>query len=212
MIPVLIVEDKRTIRESLVSLINSTEKFQCIAAFADCESMLVSKDLNKAKIFLMDIGLPGMSGIDGVKRIKQNDPDANILILTVYEDNEKIFNAICAGACGYLLKSTPPAEIINALESMYNGGSPMTPSIARKVIELFRNQKAVREEEKKNLLSGREREVLSALAEGKSYRETAEYLFISVDTVRQHIRNIYYKLQVHSQSEAVATAIRKGII
>lgn len=212
MTSVIIVEDNRTIREAITSLINNTGKFLCIASFPDCESMLNSREIFKADIFLMDIGLPGISGIEGVKKLKEKFPDVDIMMLTIYEDNERIFDALCAGACGYLLKNTPPSDLINALETLYNGGSPMSPQIARKVVDLFRVYKSKRDQEKKSLLSTREKEVLSSLALGKSYKETADTLYISVDTVRQHIRSIYYKLQVHSQSEAVALAIRKGII
>lgn len=212
MINVIIVEDNRTIRESLTSLINNTGDFRCIASFPDCESMLFSPDTSKADIFLMDIGLPGMSGIEGVKILKERFPDADIMMLTIYEDNEKVFNALCAGACGYLLKNTPPAELLKGLEVLYNGGSPMSPQIARKVVNLFRGYKSKQDKDQKSLLSTREKEVLSSLSIGRSYKETADTLFISIDTVRQHIRSIYYKLQVHSQSEAVALAIRKGLI
>lgn len=212
MISVIIVEDNRTIREALTTLIDNTGIFNCIASFPDCESMLSSQYSSKAEIFLMDIGLPGMSGIEGVKILKARYPDADIMMLTIYEDNENVFDALCAGACGYLLKNTPPSELISGLELLYNGGSPMSSQIARKVVNLFRGYKSKQDQEQKSLLSAREKEVLSSLANGKSYKETADSLFISIDTVRQHIRSIYYKLQVHSQSEAVALAIRKGII
>jgi DNA-binding NarL/FixJ family response regulator len=211
MINVIIVEDKKIIRESITALINASERFSCIKGFEDCESFLASPEIKDADIVLMDIGLPGISGIEGVQKLKQLYPELDVMMLTIYEDNQKIFDALCAGACGYLLKNTPPEELIKALDDLYNGGSPMSPQIARKVVSLFRGYVNEREEDK-HLLTSREKEVLASLASGNSYQEIGDSLFISIDTVRQHIRSIYYKLQVHSQSQAVAQAIKRGII
>ena len=211
MISVIIVEDNKIIRESLFSLINGTEGLSCIASYGDCESMFLDTKLGKTDIVLMDIALPGMDGIQGVKSIKEKYPDVDILMLTIYEENQKIFDALLAGACGYLVKKTPPALLLEAIKDAVNGGSPMSSQIARKVVNLFRQNKIDRKGVQ-SLLSEREKEVLNGLSNGKSYQEIAEILFISIDTVRQHIRNIYSKLQVHSQSEAVASAIRKGLI
>jgi DNA-binding NarL/FixJ family response regulator len=211
MISVIIVEDNKIIRESLVSLINGTDGLSCTGSYGDCETLFAERKLEKADIVLMDIGLPGMDGISGVKKIKEKYPDIDILMLTIYEENQKVFDALIAGACGYLVKKTPPAQLIEAIKDAANGGSPMSSVIARKVVNLF-HQNKVEFKGDKPALSEREKEVLSALSNGKSYQEIADILFISIDTVRQHIRNIYSKLQVHTQSEAVARGIRKGLI
>jgi DNA-binding NarL/FixJ family response regulator len=212
MIHVAIVEDNNTIREGLSSLINNTEGFSCVGTYGDCESFLVELEFNEIDVVLMDIGLPGMNGIEGVKRAKKINPDVNILMLTIYEENEVVFEALCAGACGYLVKKTPPSKLIDAIKDIYAGGSPMSSSIARKVITTFQTNRRDNTEESQFELSNREKEVLNQLAIGSNYNEIAGNLFISVDTVRHHIRNIYKKLHVHSQSEAVAKAIRKGLI
>jgi DNA-binding NarL/FixJ family response regulator len=212
LISVIIVEDNKIIRESIAALITGTEGLSCIGVYADCESLLEESKLKDADVILMDIALPGMSGIEGVKAIKEKFQEINILMLTVYEDSKQIFDALCAGACGYLIKKTPPAKLLDAIKEAYEGGSPMSSVIARKVVTLFQKIKPHKTDSNSAVLSEREKEVLNNLSWGKSYQETAEALFISVDTVRHHIRNIYTKLHVHSQSEAVAKAIRKGII
>ncbi len=211
MISVIIVEDNKIIRESLASLINGTDGFSCIASYEDCESLFAQEKLNSADVVLMDIALPGMNGIEGVKKIKEKYPSVSTIMLTVYEDNQQIFDALCAGASGYLVKKTPPAQLLQAIKDVFEGGSSMNSHIARKVISLFQENVSNKKNDD-SLLSKREREVLIDLSKGKSYQETADNLFISIDTVRHHIRNIYNKLHVHSQSEAVAKAIRKGLI
>jgi DNA-binding NarL/FixJ family response regulator len=212
MINVAIVEDNNTIREGLAALIGGTEGFKCSGAYIDAENFL--KDLKKqiVDVVLMDIALPGINGIEGVKQALKIKPDLNVLMLTIYEDNTVVFDALCAGACGYLVKNTPPHRLIEAVKEVYNGGSPMSSHIARQVIKVFQKdqQKSIKNEEFS--LTDREIEVLNSLSEGSNYHEIAESLFISVDTVRHHIRNIYKKLHVHSRSQAVAKAIRKGII
>ena len=212
MINVVIVEDNKTIREGLSLLVNGTEDFKCIASFADCESFLKQLESLPVDVVLMDIGLPGMNGIEGVKKAKQINPDISILMLTVYEESEIVYDALCAGAYGYLVKKTPPSRLIEAIKEVYDGGSPMSSRIARQVINSFRQYNDGNALNSQYNLSNREREVLQHLAEGSNYQEIADELFISVDTVRHHIRNIYKKLQVHSQSEAVAKAIRKKLI
>jgi DNA-binding NarL/FixJ family response regulator len=211
MIDVIIVEDNDTVREGLSVLINGTEGFRCIATYSDCESLLKDIDDLTPDILLMDIVLPGMSGIDGVKKIKEIAPDLNILMLTIYSENDLVFEALCAGACGYLLKNTPPARLLEAVKEAHDGGSPMSPSIARKVVGLLQ-QKKLFSASSQAILTTREREILNALAQGNNYQAIADSLFISVSTVRFHIRNIYQKLHVQTQSEAVATAIRQGLI
>ncbi len=212
MINVVIVEDNKNIREGLAALINGTEGFKCQGAYSDCESFLRDIDSLKMDVVLMDIALPGMNGIEGVKKAKKINPDINILMLTIYEESEIVYEAICAGAYGYLVKKTPPSRLIDAIREVYEGGSPMSSRIARQVITSFQTFQDARTVDSQYNLSPRELEVLKHLAEGSNYQEIADELFISVDTVRHHIRNIYKKLQVHSQSEAVAKAIRKKII
>ncbi|RJP66162.1 MAG: DNA-binding response regulator [Ignavibacteriales bacterium] len=211
MITVTIVEDNKIIREGLAALINGTDGFSCIGSYVNCESAFEVNKTFSSDVILMDIGLPGMSGIEGVKKIIGKNSGANILMLTVYDDNTQIFDALCAGACGYLVKKTPPTQLLEAIREAASGGSPMSSNIARKVVAAFQQVKPHLANTKSNL-SDREKEVLSGLSKGKSYQEIADTLFISVDTVRHHIRNVYSKLQVHSQSEAVAKAIRKGLI
>ncbi|MCE1188647.1 MAG: response regulator transcription factor [Ignavibacteria bacterium] len=212
MITVIIVEDKPIIRESLAILLNGTEGINCLAVYESCEYLFAQKEiLQKVDIILMDIELPGMSGIEGVRKIKSEFPGIDILILTIYEDNQKIYDALCAGATGYLLKRTPPAQLLQAITETYNGGSPMSSQIARKVVDSFHFPNSVKNSEDHGL-SEREKQVISCLADGKSYQEVADQLFISIETVRQHIKNIYQKLHVHTQSGAVAIAFRKGII
>ena len=211
MIKVAIIEDNTTIREGLGALVNGTSGYSCVGSYPDCESFLLKLESLSADVVLMDIGLPGMSGIEGISKAKKLKPDLNILMLTVYEDNQSVFKALCAGACGYLVKKTPPSRLLEAIKDAYEGGAPMSSLIARQVITVFQqNQNSAAEEDMD--LSAREKEVLNSLAEGNNYQEIADRLFISVDTVRHHIRNIYRKLHVHSQSEAVAKAIRRGLI
>jgi DNA-binding NarL/FixJ family response regulator len=211
MINVVIVEDNATIREGLSVLINGTEGYCCIATYPDCESLLEEIEQLTPDVLLMDIVLPGMSGIEGVRKLKQILPDLNILMLTVYGENDLVFEALCAGACGYLLKNTPPARLLEAIKEAHEGGSPMSPDVARKVVELFQ-QKGLFSASSSSVLTAREREILNALAQGNNYQAIAKASFISVSTVRFHIRNIYRKLHVHSQAEAVAKAMQKGLI
>ncbi|MEO8398355.1 MAG: response regulator transcription factor [Ignavibacteriaceae bacterium] len=209
MINVAIVEDNDTIREGLAQLIGGTSEYSCIGSFSSCEEFLDKVDLFEVDVVLMDIRLPGMNGIEGVKKSKQINPDINILMLTIYEESEVVYDALCAGACGYLVKKTPPAKLVEAIKDIYDGGSPMSSQIARQVITTFQND---RNYDSQYNLTSREIEVLTHLSDGNNYQEIADSLFISVDTVRHHIRNIYKKLHVHSQSEAVAKAIRKKLI
>lgn len=213
MIEIAIVEDNPIIREGLEALINGTEGYCCSAVFTDCESLLSKLSALAPDIILMDIVLPGMNGIEGVRQVKQKCPDVEVLMLTVYEDSDRIFEALCAGASGYLSKKTPPARLLEALREVYEGGSPMSSQIARKVVHLFR-QKAIRKNfvNSDSALTSREREILQGLADGNTYQAMALNLHISIDTVRFHIRNIYRKLQAHSESEAVAKALRSGYL
>ncbi len=210
MINVVIVEDNKIINDSLSLLINRAEGFSCIGSFLDCESMIKKiKDL-KPDILLMDIKLPGMNGIEGVKLVKGILPELNILMLTIHEENDLIFDALCAGACGYLVKKTHPERLLEAIQEANDGGAPMSSHIARKVTLFFQNKKTI--EEDSTLLTDREREILKELIKGKTYYAIAMTINISKDTVRFHIKKIYKKLHVHSQAEAVAKAIKKGYV
>ena len=211
MIKVVVVEDNDSIREGLKILINGTEGYNCIACYSDCEAMLKNIKKLNPDVLLMDIGLPGMNGIEGIKKVKLIIPELAILILTIYEENDLIFDALCAGACGYLVKKTPPYRLLEAIREVHEGGAPMSSHIARKVIDFF--QKKPTSSQKSNYdLTPREKEILTGLVEGHNFKAIADSLFISIETVRFHFRNIYKKLHVHSQSEAVAKAIKEGLI
>jgi DNA-binding NarL/FixJ family response regulator len=171
--------------------------------------MLENLATDQPNLILMDIGLPGMSGIEGIKRVKELQPDCLVLVLSVYDDDDHIFEALCTGACGYLIKKTPPARLIEAIREAYEGGSPMNSHIARKVVTFFQKQ-AKPATAADAAVTDREKEILASLAQGNSYKLVADELNISIDTVRFHIRNIYKKLHVHTQSEAVAKAVRRG--
>jgi len=212
MIRVAIVEDNGTIREGLAALISGTFGYESIGSFANCENFLKELPNLSADVVLMDIGLPGINGIEGVKKAKKIKDNLNILMLTVYKESNVVFEALCAGACGYLVKNTPPTRLLEAIKEVYEGGSPMSSMIARQVITVFQQNNPRTYSHEEYGLSEREKEVLNKLSEGDNYQQIADALFISVDTVRHHIRNIYKKLHVHSQSEAVAKAIRKGLI
>lgn len=212
MINVAIVEDNHTIRQGLAALINGTTGYKCIGDYIDCESFLSELDEIEPDVVLMDIALPGMNGIEGVKKATEKKPGLDVLMLTIYEESDKVFDALCAGACGYLVKKTPPSRLLEAIKEVKEGGSPMSSRIAREVINAFKEGAASSLDDPGYNLSSREKEVLNSLANGNNYQEIADELFISVDTVRHHIRNIYKKLHVHSRSEAVAKAIRKKII
>ena len=211
MIKIIIVEDNKTIRDGLTVLINATDGLRCVANYKDCESMLDKLEADQPDLILMDIGLPGMSGIDGIKKVKEIFPEILILMLSVYEDDDNIFRALCSGACGYLIKKTPPAQLIEAIKEAYEGGSPMSSHIARKVVNYFKNN-VKHSDQPESILSEREKEILTSLSKGNSYKMIADSIYISLDTVRYHIRNIYKKMHVHSQSAAVAKALRKGWI
>ncbi|HEV8537619.1 MAG TPA: response regulator transcription factor [Bacteroidota bacterium] len=210
MIRVVIVEDDDDMRTNLRHFIDTADGFACVGAFERCEDSLgpIADDL--PDVILMDINLPGMSGIDGVRRIKFADPEANILMLTVYQDDESIFRSICAGASGYLLKKTPRAVLLSAIREIYSGGAPMTADIARRVMELFRRTAGPAQQD--SSLTQRELDILQALVDGCSYKLIAGRYEISIDTVRNHIRHIYEKLHVHSKSEAVAKALKERLV
>lgn len=204
-----IIEDNKYIRAAWESVLTSESGFAITGSFSNCEDAFRSGDFLRSDLYLMDISLPGMTGIEGVKYLRRHNPSAVVVMCTVHEDDQTLYEALCAGAVGYLLKKTPPAELIAALQDAAQGGSPMTPTIARKVITSFHthSKKATDEE-----LSEKEKEVLTLMAQGKSYTAIARELFLSVDGVRYHIRHIYEKLQVHSRGEAVASGLKRKLI
>ena len=211
-IKIVIVEDNRFIRIGWEAVIQANKNFSLIGSFSDCETAFKSDASQKTDLVLMDIGLPGMSGIEGVKYLKEKYPNIIIVMCTVHDDSEEIFQAICAGAVGYLTKRTSPDELIKALAEAYNGGSPMTPSVARKVISSFQSVKVSENEKTISELNEREQQILNLMAQGKSYNTIADEVCLSVDGVYYHIRHIYEKLQVHSRAEAVAQGIKKRLI
>jgi len=209
-ISVAIVEDHTDLAHSLCLILKATPGFACVGCYEKCEDMLEEIEAIEPDVILMDIGLPGMSGIEGVGRVKMIRPETQILMLTIYEDDEKVFKAICAGAGGYLLKKSTPIEILQAIEQVVKGGVPMTPVVAQKVIGMFRD--FAPKPEACEDLTPREYEVLQALVDGLDYKQIASRYFISLDTVRNHIRHIYEKLHVHTKSEAVAKALRQRLV
>jgi DNA-binding NarL/FixJ family response regulator len=209
-IRILIFEDNVSLCKSLKQLINSRDGFICVGAFHDCSDVLVKVENALPDVILMDIQMPGMNGIEAVKLLRSHYPDLKILMQTVFEDEEKIFQSICAGASGYILKNTSSARFFEFIKETFEGGAPMSPTIATKVLKIIAKPQATSQNDFN--LTDREKEILSHLVDGMSYKSIAASCFISVDTVRGHIRNIYDKLHVHSRGEAVATAIRKKIL
>jgi DNA-binding NarL/FixJ family response regulator len=200
-ITVCIVEDDAGFQDGLVRLFGRTEDFQCLGCYTSAEAGLEAIPEIKPDVVLMDLNLPGMNGVECVRKLKALLPSIQIVMLTVYEDPDQIYDALSAGAMGYLLKQTPPAELLNAIRDVYGGGAPMSSQIARKVVQSFQNVAATDSAEG---LSAREREVLDYLAQGYLIKEIGERLGIGFDTVRTYIRRIYEKLHVHSRAQAVA--------
>ncbi|MBK6398815.1 MAG: response regulator transcription factor [Bacteroidetes bacterium] len=204
MIKVVIVDDSSDLREGLqIALKEHDDEFICIGAFSDAESAVKNVETLLPDVILMDINLPGISGIEAVKKIKRSLPKTDIIMLTVFAEDKTVFDSLCAGACGYITKNTTPEQILDAIRDVSKGGSPMSPRIARMVVGSFRNFIV-------SSLTEREQEVLTLLSKGNSYKMVAELLFISHDTVRFHIKNIYKKLEVHSLPEAFAKVKKFG--
>jgi len=209
-IKVAIVEDRREIRDALTMLINGTDGFRCCGAYRTMEEALDKIKGEVEDVVLSDIGLPGMSGIEGIRILKERYPNLLLLMLSVYDDDERIFDALCAGACGYLLKRTSPARLIECLKEAVQGGAPMSPEVARRVVALFRD---IRPPERADYqLTPHETRLLKLLVEGHNYKTAAVELGVSFHTIHFHVRNIYEKLQVHSKSEAVSKALRDRIV
>jgi DNA-binding NarL/FixJ family response regulator len=209
-ITVATIEDRREIREGLALLIDSTDGFHCVGRYRSMEEALDGFETRPPDVALVDIELPGMSGIEGIRLLRDSYPKMLVLMLTVYDDNERIFEALCAGACGYLLKKTPPQKLVEGLHEAINGGAPMSPEVARRVITLFRDVRPPARAE--HDLTPHEVRLLKLMAEGHSYKSAAAILHVTPHAVSFHLRHIYEKLQVHTKSEAVAKAFRNRLV
>jgi DNA-binding NarL/FixJ family response regulator len=205
-----IVEDLLEVREGLMALIDGAAGFQCSCGYRTMEEALARLDTGAVDVILTDLGLPGMSGTEGIRILHERAPDLPILALTVYDDRDEVFNALCAGASGYLLKNTPPERLLESVREVAAGGAPMSPEVARRVIHLFREIRPP--SRATSHLTPQETELLKLLVEGHHYKTAADAMGISVNTVSFHLKNVYAKLQVHSKSEAVARALRGGLV
>ncbi len=210
-IEIIIIEDNRLFRNTLVDFINLSPEMNCSYDFISCEDALkvIEEKALDPDIILLDIGLPGISGIEGIKYLKKISPSAKIIMLTIQDDDESVFNAICNGASGYLLKDSSSDRIREAVKDVLNGGAPMNSSIASKVLRMFRN---IIPEKKDYNLSPRETDILELLVDGHAKKTIADKLNISYHTVDSHLRKVYEKLEVHSASSAVAKALRENLI
>lgn len=206
-IRIAVVEDDKTVREGLLMLLNGSPGFSCVATYGNGEDAVAGLPEVKPDVVLMDIHLPGISGIECILALKDQKVPGQFIMLTVFEDADAIFHSLSAGASGYLLKQTPPAKLLEAIQDVFRGGSPMSGEIARKVVQSF--QHPLPDYAAANGLTKREEEILTCLMKGYFYKEIAGLLFISVETVRTHIRNIYEKLQVRTRSEAILKYLNK---
>ncbi len=210
MTKLLIYEDNPQLREGLTMLINGSDGFEVLSAFKNCNNVEDEVRAFKPDVILMDIDMPGTNGIEGLKKIREIDTDVKILMLTVFDDNKNVFDAISNGANGYVLKKTPPARLLEYIQEAQTGGAPMTSSIATQVLKMFSSLNNEKGEDYD--LSEREKQVLQLLVNGYSYKMIASEMFIAIDTVRSHIKKIYEKLHVNSKSEAVAKAFRNKCV
>ncbi len=210
---VAIFEDNKLLRDALQMIINGTPGYCCVGTFPDCNRLRRDIDSTMPDVVMMDIEMPGMNGIEATALITDNYADIKVLIQTVFQDSERIFKAICAGASGYILKSDPPAKQLDALQEAYNGGAPMSPTIAKQVLAFFtrKNVILVAPDAGAPVLSVREREILSLMLQGHNYKTIATRIFISYETVRSHVKHIYRKLHVASRSEAIMKATQQGL-
>ena len=205
-----VIDDRRDLREGLTILINGTPGYQCVGSFRSMEEALAQIGRDLPHVALVDIGLPGMSGIEGIRLLRERYPGLALLVLSVYDDDERVFEALCAGACGYLLKHTTPVRLLESLKEAINGGAPMSPEVARRVLAIFRE---IRPPEHADYqLTAHEKRLLKLLVEGHNFKAIAPQLGVTVHTVAFHMQRIYEKLQVHSKSEAVAKAMRDRLV
>lgn len=211
-IRVIAFDDNKDLRDMFRMLVDAQADMICVAVHPDLSQLMRDIDAAQPGVIVMDIQMPGMNGIEGVKAIKARYPDAHILMQTVFEDEDKVFDAICAGASGYILKTASADDMVGAIRSVHAGGSPMTPSIAKKVLERFRASATPAQPDEGYNLSPRERDVLGLLVKGRSYKMIADELGISFHTVDSHIRKIYDKLHVSGMAEAVSKAVSKRIV
>ncbi len=202
---IVLVEDDIIIRSAFIELINASESYRVVKSYPDAEQSIKHLESDNADIYLMDIELPGMNGIEAISKIKQKAPNKQVVVVTVYENDELVFKALCEGASGYLTKNTPPAKIIDSLKELEGGGAPMSTNIARMVVQSFHRNR-------QSPLTPRELEVLNLLASGKSYSSIADQLFVDKETIRTHIKNIYLKLEVHSKADAIEKARKNKFI
>jgi DNA-binding NarL/FixJ family response regulator len=210
MIKVLLYEDNPQLREGLTMLISGSDGFEVVAAFKNCNNVVEEVEAYRPDVILMDIDMPGINGIEGLKRLREYNSDVKVLMLTVFDDNKNVFQAISNGANGYILKKTPPSKLLEYIAEAQSGGAPMTASIATQVLKMFSSMNNEKGEDYN--LSDREKQVLQLLVDGYSYKMIAGEMFISIDTVRSHIKKIYEKLHVNSKSEAVAKAFKDRIV
>jgi DNA-binding NarL/FixJ family response regulator len=206
---ILIFEDNSRLRHSLEMLLNDENNFHVAASYPDCDKADRQVEKYHADLVVMDIDMPGIGGVEGVKRIKNTNPEVKVVMHTMFDDDSRIFDSICAGADGYMLKNTSPSQLINALQDVMNGGVPMSPFVAQKVFQHFRQAKS--DSEQFNL-TVREKEILELLVKGNSYKMIADKSNVTIDTVKKHLQNIYHKLHVNCGTEAVAKALRHKIV
>jgi DNA-binding NarL/FixJ family response regulator len=205
-----IIEDNEVLRKSMELLLQNSGRYEVVFSLPDARKLLQETETTMPRLLLMDIDMPGINGIEAVGLVKKDFPAVDVIMFTVFEDDEKIFRSVMAGASGYLLKKMPPSKILEALDDLVQGGAPMTGSIAVRVLQMFRKQ--THQNAAAFNLSPRELEILTSLTDGKSYKVIAAERFISIETVRSHVKNIYEKLHVHSKAEAVAKAFREKLI
>ena len=209
-IRVAIVEDDVRLRDGLIRMIHEADGLSCTAGFSSAEEALAALPHDPVDVLLLDIGLPGIAGSEAVALFRQAHPAMTILMLTVFSDRSRVFASICNGASGYLLKSTPPSQLFDAIHAAHAGGSPLSPEIARQIVDLF--QKVDPAQPPTESLTRQEQQLLSLLAQGHSYEASARLMNVSVNTVRNYVRSVYEKLHVHSKSAAVSAALRRGLI
>lgn len=211
-IKIILYEDNPDMRESLSTLIAFTQNLELAGSFINCSECESHAEILQPDIILMDIEMPETNGLDGIRKIRAVNKEVKIIVLTVFDDNQNVFNAICGGANGYLLKKSSPDQIIGAINDVLAGGAPMTPSIANKVLKLLADSNLSAQQKQDYGLTKREKEILQSLVNGNSYKMIASEQDITIDTVKSHLKKIYQKLQVHSQTEAVVKALKNRIV